>query len=293
MPPCEVSFADGQTLLTGRLDGLTADGLWRIRYGKTRPEDLLRLWLDHLLLQIAAPGEMKHHSVLVAHDGITRLPPHAQATETLADLLEIYRQGLQAPLPFFPKTAWAWQERKASWRNAWAGLPYQKIPGEQDDPYVQLAWRDRRDDPLGAAFQEMAARIFGPLRAVMESASEKSMEKSAMAERHFIPLESPFEVELAGTRLLEAGAGTGKTWTITALVLRLLLEQELEIGQILVVTYTRAATGELRGRIRARLMEALAAFESGGSHGGISAATGEPPRRRARANAAASGARKF
>lgn len=84
-----------------------------------------------------------------------------------------------------------------------------------------------------------------------------------MAERHFIPLASPFEIELAGTRLIEAGAGTGKTWTITALVLRLLLEQELEIGQILVVTYTRAATGELRGRIRARLMEAFAAFESG------------------------------
>ncbi|MDP1652359.1 MAG: exodeoxyribonuclease V subunit beta [Rhodocyclaceae bacterium] len=84
-----------------------------------------------------------------------------------------------------------------------------------------------------------------------------------MAERHFVPLNSPFEVELAGTRLLEAGAGTGKTWTIAALVLRLLLERKLEIGQILVVTYTRAASGELRGRVRARLVEALAAFESG------------------------------
>lgn len=90
-----------------------------------------------------------------------------------------------------------------------------------------------------------------------------------MTERHFIPLASPFEVELAGTRLLEAGAGTGKTWTITALVLRLLLEQELEIGQILVVTYTRAATGELRGRMRARLMEALLAFETGSSPEGF------------------------
>ncbi len=84
-----------------------------------------------------------------------------------------------------------------------------------------------------------------------------------MAERHFIPLDSPFDVELTGTCLLEAGAGTGKTWTIAALVLRLLLERKLEIGRILVVTYTRAASGELRGRVRARLVEALAAFESG------------------------------
>ena len=84
-----------------------------------------------------------------------------------------------------------------------------------------------------------------------------------MAARHFLSLRSPFEVELAGMRLLEAGAGTGKTWTIAALLLRLLLEQRLEIGRILVVTYTRAASGELRGRIRARLVEALAAFEAG------------------------------
>ncbi len=84
-----------------------------------------------------------------------------------------------------------------------------------------------------------------------------------MAERHFTPLDSPLEVELSGTRLIEAGAGTGKTWTIAALVLRLLLERQLDIGQILVVTYTRAATGELRGRIRARLVDALAAFSTG------------------------------
>jgi len=84
-----------------------------------------------------------------------------------------------------------------------------------------------------------------------------------MAERHFIPLATPFDVALSGTRLIEAGAGTGKTWTIAALVLRLLLEQHIEIGRILVVTYTRAASGELRGRIRARLVEALAAFASG------------------------------
>ena len=84
-----------------------------------------------------------------------------------------------------------------------------------------------------------------------------------MAERRFIPLAGPFDVVLDGISLVEAGAGTGKTWTITALVLRLLLEQQLEIGQILVVTYTRAATGELRGRIRNRLMQALVAFEAG------------------------------
>lgn len=63
-------------------------------------------------------------------------------------------------------------------------------------------------------------------------------------------------VALQGINLVEASAGTGKTHTLTALYLRLLLEQALAPESILVVTYTQAATAELRGRIRQRLLEA-------------------------------------
>ncbi len=64
-----------------------------------------------------------------------------------------------------------------------------------------------------------------------------------------------------GTTLIEASAGTGKTYTITTLVLRLLLEQGLRIEEILVVTFTEAATAELQHRIRGRLRNALERFE--------------------------------
>lgn len=64
-------------------------------------------------------------------------------------------------------------------------------------------------------------------------------------------------VPLAGMHLIEASAGTGKTWAIASLYLRMLLEKELEPEKILVVTYTEAATQELRGRIRGRIREAL------------------------------------
>lgn len=70
---------------------------------------------------------------------------------------------------------------------------------------------------------------------------------------------------LAGVRLIEASAGTGKTYTIANLYLRLLLERRLEIDQVLVVTFTNAATEELRERIRRRLRDALALLESGGA----------------------------
>jgi len=70
---------------------------------------------------------------------------------------------------------------------------------------------------------------------------------------------------LHGARLIEASAGTGKTFTIAGLYLRLLLghgsakakhQQPLTVDQILVVTFTEAATAELRDRIRARIHDA-------------------------------------
>ena len=66
---------------------------------------------------------------------------------------------------------------------------------------------------------------------------------------------------LEGTTLIEAGAGTGKTYTLASLVLRLIVEQGLGIEQILVVTYTKAATEELKTRIRNRLNAAKRSFE--------------------------------
>ena len=73
----------------------------------------------------------------------------------------------------------------------------------------------------------------------------------------------PVTVPLAGINLIEANAGTGKTWAITALYVRLLLEAGREVDSILVVTFTEAATGELRDRIRKRLSETRDAFERG------------------------------
>ena len=67
---------------------------------------------------------------------------------------------------------------------------------------------------------------------------------------------------LAGVNLIEASAGTGKTWTIAALYLRLLLEDvdgeaPPGIDSLLVVTYTKAATAELRERLRQQLSDFL------------------------------------
>ena len=75
------------------------------------------------------------------------------------------------------------------------------------------------------------------------------------------PISSP----LNQTVLIEASAGTGKTYTITSLVIRYLLGIEnntpLKLDEILIVTFTKAATAELRTRIYDRIMEVQQAFK--------------------------------
>ena len=79
----------------------------------------------------------------------------------------------------------------------------------------------------------------------------------------------PLTLPFSGSRLIEASAGTGKTYTISGLYLRLLLGDitgkgdsgnPLTCEQILVVTFTNAATEELRDRIRRRIQVAFKCF---------------------------------
>ena len=91
---------------------------------------------------------------------------------------------------------------------------------------------------------------------------------------------NPFQISVplpVGPLLVEASAGTGKTWSIARLFTRLLAEDPSEggppptIDQVLVVTFTTAATAELRDRIRAYLLAATAVLDAA-----IMGETGKP-----------------
>lgn len=74
----------------------------------------------------------------------------------------------------------------------------------------------------------------------------------------------PYKVEISGTNLVEASAGTGKTYSISTLFLRTLLERSVtDIGRIVVVTFTNAAANELKIKIRDKLKYALSYFQFG------------------------------
>ena len=67
--------------------------------------------------------------------------------------------------------------------------------------------------------------------------------------------------KIEGVTLIEASAGTGKTYAIEGLFLRCLLEKKVKVENILVVTFTEAATAELRGRISDKIRQAVNAFQ--------------------------------
>lgn len=89
-----------------------------------------------------------------------------------------------------------------------------------------------------------------------------------------------------GTVVLEASAGTGKTYTLTGIVLRLLLEGQVQrLEQILVVTFTIAATDELKARLRRGLQQALGVLDGDPTDDAFLASLarhGEPGRHRLR-----------
>ncbi len=75
---------------------------------------------------------------------------------------------------------------------------------------------------------------------------------------HQTEIFNAFETQLkTGANLIEASAGTGKTFAIAMLVVRLLVEKNISIAEIIVTTFTKAATAELKERIRSRIQEAL------------------------------------
>ncbi|HPP46592.1 MAG TPA: exodeoxyribonuclease V subunit gamma, partial [Accumulibacter sp.] len=104
--------------------------------------------------------------------GHYRLRPCAAdaARRHLGELLTLYRDGLCQPLPFFPKSAWAYvnadDNALAAAQRAWHHARHFAW-GEEADPAYQLAWRGVAD-PLDERFVDCAQRVFTPLLAHLE-----------------------------------------------------------------------------------------------------------------------------
>ena len=268
--PEQLQLTIGRFELSARIDSLFDGCLLRQRLTTRKAKDLLGAWIDHLMMNCVRPTE----SILITttsekHPVIERFAPPAEDPRALlAALLDFYSRGLAEPLPFFPRSSYTFRrtggqsdQRIFSTRKGAEGLGRFAAPARRR---IRIGTGTRR-----RLFRSRFSQCERPAR--VRVSSDRDCDFRARSSRHDeggnVNDFSLLDTEIGSGRLLiEASAGTGKTFTITGLVLRLLLERaDLTIDQILVTTFTELATAELRGRIRDLLRDALLAFQTGKS----------------------------
>ena len=142
--------------------GLQGQVLWSV--DALSPWMMLRAWCAHLLLNTDAKAP-SHHTHLVDVEGVVSFPPEDDALSKLSRLVDLYCEGLCRPLPFFPRSAWAYvlapRAPLAGAYKVWQRSPYGPAQGESADPFFALAFRDRLDTALDSEFESLASLVFG------------------------------------------------------------------------------------------------------------------------------------
>ncbi|WP_428624458.1 exodeoxyribonuclease V subunit gamma [Sedimenticola sp.] len=169
-----IDFTHGNLRLMGRLESVTSVGLIGYSLEKIPDTQLLSLWIRHLLLNVADRGGVEPVTRWLSGEGWVTLQPVEDAGSRLAELMELYWQGLQQPLPLFVRSArrYATAQREGKPRDdclkrareRWLG-GYQGF-AEYDNPYYRLAFPD--PDVLDEQFESLSERVFAPLLSVLE-----------------------------------------------------------------------------------------------------------------------------
>jgi exodeoxyribonuclease V gamma subunit len=177
--PQELHYSSGEFEITARIDNLHDGQLVRHRLTTRKPKDLLRTWIEHLLVNHSRDVE----SVLITANKenqpvVERFTAidSATAARLIQQLLSFFWRGLGEPLPFFPRSSLAFAEQTLHPRGKLAAIeqakrkwgrwpepwePDKGEPPERDDAFFDLAFRNV-PEPLGADFEELAIAVFGP-----------------------------------------------------------------------------------------------------------------------------------
>ncbi|HSD61190.1 MAG TPA: hypothetical protein VLC55_10090, partial [Burkholderiales bacterium] len=165
--------AGGAFRLAGQIKGIYPGlGLLRTRPGAVKGPDILALWLEHLAWCAAEAAGDKCSTLQGTTEqfAITRTLAPDEARAHLGRCLRWYWEGLHRPLPLLNGASHAWARAvnkggAADPLNAalkeWNGNDFNGIPGDRDDPYVQLVMRGVAGDPIGQPeFAELAEAFY-------------------------------------------------------------------------------------------------------------------------------------
>ena len=269
----DVDLGDGRRL-TGTVAGVYGTKLVSLGYSRLKAKQRLRTWVELLALSASDPDQSwTGHAVGRERAGPKRAltgPLDQRAVGWLRSLVELRDVGpdqaaaaADRHVRRVGRGARARPARRRRRREA------SRAPGVGDRPVRR---RYRRRSPR---------RTRTPTTSGSSARGPRSSRSSTPACRQYawqvwepllvrgreggasmsVPVSDPQPFAITdplptGTVLLEASAGTGKTWTIGALVTRYVVEGVARLEQMLVVTFGRAASQELRERVRAQLVEA-------------------------------------
>ena len=186
--------------------------------------------------------------------------PAEPAVDLLADLVAMYDEGRREPLPLPTQDVVRVGGGRTHPRRSGAVGGYRwksdRYPGDDAEPahvrtWGQGAW-------LKVLVDAGLDRLRGPAVAADAASDGRLMDNFDLLG----PLPEP-----RSTTVLEASAGTGKTFALAGLVTRYIAEGEATLDQMLLITFGRAATQELRDRVRRQIVDAVVAFDDPASAG--------------------------
>jgi exodeoxyribonuclease V gamma subunit len=158
-----VSVNDLSFKISGQLSGVTANGLITWRLSQLRSKHKLGLWIQHLLLCVLQPVHVLRQSWLIAEDDTLHFGPLSalEAENHLRDLLALYWEGLQSPLPLFAQCSLLLAEDAnaskvmSAWDGQWSTVR------DADDPVNALVFAEL--SPMSPMVIALAKRVYEPL----------------------------------------------------------------------------------------------------------------------------------
>ncbi len=169
LEPLEVDLQLGAFRLTGGLERLWPHSLLHYRYARLKMKDIMRSWIEHLVLNsVAQPGYPSRTS-LVMDDDTRTFEPVEGAAALLEKLLIHYWQGMSMPLRFFPRSSYAYATKGPDAAlKEWRDDTFNNRPGEGSDPAIQRCFG--ATEPFDEEFFSLAVELLGPM---VEAMGEK------------------------------------------------------------------------------------------------------------------------
>ena len=264
----DVDLGEGRRL-TGTVAPVYSRGIVSVTYSRLAPKHILQAWISLVALG-AARTRLRGGVHRPRREGeitsrVFGLPPDPVAV--LNSLVAIFDAGRREPLPLPLKASCAWAEKRNSRRDpvAYARHKWEDgIAPERDDRAYVRMWGPEskfsvllKDSPRPGERVDDEDTRFGALSAAPVAAGARRRAEHLM-ERFDLLGDLPAP---RTTTVLEASAGTGKTFALAGLVTRYLAEGIATLDQMLLITFSRAASRELRERVRGQIVQAAAALE--------------------------------